>query len=83
MTPSDAGQLKKFGGVTFEDHRGDRPTSTTNTFTFTLNVSACAAANGATLTPGAPFQVNTWAFSLGITAGPLFTTSTVPFTLAP
>jgi hypothetical protein len=51
------------GGAAYVDQSGDQPSSSANTFSFTLNVSDCMA-QGASPSVSAPFMVGITAFAL-------------------
>lgn len=81
LTALDEPRLRKFGGVTFADSAGDQPSTPANTFTYTLNLTDCLAANGQSMSTSAPTTLQIWAFALGTTQGLYFTQSQVQFQL--
>lgn len=81
LTAVDEPRLRKFGGVTFLDSAGDQPSNPTNTFTYTLNLTDCLAANGQSMSTFAPTTLEIWVFALGTTQGLYWTQSQVQFQL--
>lgn len=59
---------KNVGG--FEDLAGDKPADPANTLSFSLDLTQCLAANGATLGTGQEVRVSTWAVAVGQPGGP-------------
>ena len=53
-----------YGAIRFADQRGDQPSSPTNTFSYTLNVTDCLAARGISPDTSTPFDLSFWAFAL-------------------
>jgi hypothetical protein len=59
-----------FGEIRYADQAGDQPQNTTNTFTFTLNVTQCLASKGASISTTQPTNIAVTAFTLTPNGGP-------------
>lgn len=79
LTPTQVTHSPGIEGGGFVDRAPDQPPNPDNTVAFTLNLTKCLAANGATLGPGETARVNFHADASDASGGRAKARSDVPF----